>query len=294
MLCYSTKSVLAAAIFVLAVTAVHAQTDRSAAAQRPADLQAPLGRATDDLEQSLPPDIYVTEHIGILLHLGAVVSDEDGKLRPLGTFFKNELPKVLLPVYYGCPSLCTVTLNRFIAAIEELPYTVGKDYEVLAFSIDPREKAALALEKKQAYLRETRASSDGRGWHFLTAPGASIRMLMDQVGFKYRYDQASMEYLHRATLIFVDPQGKVVRYLHGSNSSSTSIRLALMEAGQGKLGSLGERVAAHLFEYNSERRRYGPSMLFMVSALALLSLALGSLLWISVRWFRRRTQRTAS
>ncbi|MEE2786861.1 MAG: SCO family protein [Myxococcota bacterium] len=239
---------------------------------------------------AVTPDIYVTEKIGAELNVNAVVVDERGRSKPFSAFFATPTPKVLVPVYYGCPLLCTVTLNRFIIAIAELSYVVGRDYEVIALSIDPREGPELAQEKKTAYLREVKSPNDGQGWHFLTAAGPVIRSLMEKIGFGYRYDPASMEYLHRATLVFLDGNGRVVRYLHGSDSSASSIRLALIEAGQGAVGTVAERLAAHFFRYDVDRRRYGPNLTFVIVALGLVLLALGSLTWLGVRWVMGRRE----
>ena len=206
----------------------------------------------------VPDEIMVREKIGADLNLDLAVTDDDGRTRPLSSFFKDGKPKIFIPVYYGCPLLCTVTLNRFIDAFKDVPYQPGPDLSVIAFSIDPREKPELAQKKKTAYLKAY--PSAGKGWHFLTAGPKSIRAVTNAIGFGYRYDQASMEYLHRAAVVFLDGKGTVVRYLHGTDFKPAGLRLALLEAGGSTFGTMKDRIVASLFKYDSPSQRYVPNL----------------------------------
>lgn len=235
----------------------------------------------------VPDDVIVKEQVGVKLNLDLPVRDDDGRTVPLRNFFNGDGPKILIPVYYGCPLLCTVTLNRFIDAFQDVPYQPGEDVEILAFSIDPRENHELASEKKAIYLKAYPATASG--WHFLTAHPKTIRTVTDTIGFGYRYDPKSMEYLHRAAVVFLSSQGEVIRYLHGSDFKSAAIRLALLEAGGPSFGSAKDRLVASLFKYDTPSQRYVPNLVTVILALGLVFFAFGSITWMGIRWLRRRS-----
>ncbi len=188
--------------------------------------------------------------------LDAAFSDSSGKERSFGEFFDGTQPVLLVPVYYACPLLCNITLNRMIETLQALPWTPGSGYQIVTISIDPREDSKLALAKRQSYLKALARPSAEQGWHFLTGKKAEIKKVTEAVGFDYRYDTDRMEYLHRAGLILVSPSGEVTRYFHGSYTLPVQLRIGLIKASQGNLGELKERLWAGIFAYDEASRRY--------------------------------------
>src|SRR5262249_45491024 len=145
-------------------------------------------------------------------------------------------PVILALVYYQCPSLCNLVLSGVVRAARDLKFAAGKDYQLVAVSFDPRENALLAHDKKRTYMKELNRPEAERGWHFLTGPDASIRMVANAVGFKYRYDPSSNQYVHASGIILLTPEGSVSRYFYGISYPERDLRLGLVEASNDTIG----------------------------------------------------------
>ena len=204
----------------------------------------------------IPSDIKIVEQIGEQVPTDLPFVDEAGVKRTLSDYLDGTQPVILVPVYYSCPLLCNITLNRLVGTLQALPWTPGNGFRIVTFTIDARETPELARNKKKTYMKELARPGAEQGWHFLTSPGASIRTLTDAVGFGYRYDRDRMEYLHHAALIILSPDGRVHRYMRGSYTPPLQLKLALLRAGQGQFGTFKERAWAQLFTYVDEERRY--------------------------------------
>jgi protein SCO1/2 len=123
-------------------------------------------------------------------------------------------------------------------------------------SIDPKEGAALATSKKAAYLATYGKPETASGWHFLTAEEAQVKRLADQVGFGYRYDPVQQQYAHSAGLFVLTPEGKISRYLYGIDYPVKDVRLALLEASSGKIGTIVDRLLLFCYRYDPQTRGY--------------------------------------
>src|SRR5579863_7014495 len=140
-------------------------------------------------------DVGIEQHLDAQLPLDAVFRDETGREVRLGDYFSKK-PVVLALVYYRCPMLCTQVLNGFLKSSQAVPLEIGRDYEVVTVSFDPRETPELAAEKKKHYARAYRREGAARGWHFLTGDHKSIDRLAETVGFRYHYDSPSDQFAH--------------------------------------------------------------------------------------------------
>jgi len=236
---------------------------------------------------SIPNDIQVEEQVGTQLDLDAVFVNEDGQERPLRTFFDGEQPVILVPVFYNCASLCNLTLNQLITSLLDIPWLPGTGFQILTVTINPLEDAPLAKAKKTAYMEEFGRPGAERGWHFLTGSGDSIRSLMEAVGFGYRYDDDTMQYLHRAALIILTPDGEVHHYFHGAYTPPGELAIALVKAGDGHLGALKDRfwAAVHIFDAGSEKFVLNETLLLTV--LAGMVLVLFFLAFLAIRHGKR-------
>ena len=172
----------------------------------------------------------------------------------LGEFFNKGKPVILDLVYYSCPMLCTLVLNGQTTALENIPATVGKDFDVVTISIDPTETFELARQKREAYLAQYRRASTG--WHFLVDRDGNVKKLADQVGFRYRYDEQRQQYAHAAAIMLLTPEGKVSRYLYGIKFNPRDVRLALAEAAQSKFSLSVDRVLLYCFQYDPDAQGY--------------------------------------
>jgi protein SCO1/2 len=197
------------------------------------------------------------QRLGEQLPLDLVFRDESGQAAPLSTYFADR-PVVLTLNYFHCPNLCSLLLENLADRLRILPFSLGEQYTVLTVSIDPRETPALADEKKAHVLRTSPTAGSAAGWHFLTGEPAAIDRLTRAVGFQYVYDDQEDEYVHPAGVVVLTPAGRVSRYLYGPDFPPTDLRLALVEAGQQRIGSLVDRVLLLCYHYDPASGRYTP------------------------------------
>ncbi len=207
--------------------------------------------------------------------LDAQFRDEDGRTVALGDYFGDK-PVLLVLAYFRCPMLCTQVLNGVVRALLEVPLDVGKDFTVLTVSFDPREGPELAAAKKKTYLeRYGRPGAEG-GWHFLTGEPASIERLTRAVGFRYRYDAKNDQFAHASGIMVLTPGGKIARYFYDISYSPRDVRLGLVEASQGKIGSAVDQILLFCFHYDPNEGKYGPAVMNYLRAGGVLTvLAIG-------------------
>jgi protein SCO1/2 len=195
--------------------------------------------------------------------------------------------------YYRCPMLCTLELNGLVNAMKGLAYTPGDEFTVVTVSFDPRETATLARAKKQSYLEDLGRPSAEAGWHFLTGSQESIDALTKAVGFSFEYDKDTDQFAHAAVVMTATPEGRLARYLYGVTFEPATLKLALLEASKGKIGSTWERFILYCYHYDADRGRYSVAALsIMRVGAALTALALASA--IGGFWLRERRHRSAA
>jgi protein SCO1/2 len=183
---------------------------------------------------------------------------------------------VLAMAYFECPMLCTLVLNGMIKSLRPMSLVAGTDYDVMVISIDPKETPELATKKKAAYLESYSRKGDGSGFHFLTGEEKSIRAVADSVGFKYHYQPETGEFAHAASIYVVTPLGQMARYFFGVEFSTRDVRLALVEAADGKIGSVVDQLMLFCYRYDPAAGKYSAQVLALVrlgGVLTALSLA---------------------
>lgn len=180
-------------------------------------------------------DLRFHQHMGAQLPLGAEFRDAAGKAVRLGDYFRSGEPVVVILEYLHCRSLCGFVIKDTARALSLVPLKAGKDYQVVAISIDPRDKPADAREARTKYLGS--APSKWAGWHFLTGTPGPIHAVAQTVGFSYRYDPAIDQYAHPAGITITTPRGSVARYILGVGYRPLDVRLALTEASRGHISS---------------------------------------------------------
>ncbi len=208
-------------------------------------------------EKPLPPQLQgvgIDEKLGGSVDLNLTFTAENGYPVALKEFFHKDKPVILNLVYYSCPMLCTLVLNGQTTALENIPGTVGKDFQVVTISIDPTETFGLAQQKRAAYLEQYGRPTTG--WHFLVDREGSVKKLAEQVGFHYRYDEQQKQYAHAAAIMVLTPEGKVSRYLYGVKFNPRDLRLALAEAAESKFSISVDRVLLYCFHYDPQARGY--------------------------------------
>ncbi|MGH8543583.1 MAG: SCO family protein [Gammaproteobacteria bacterium] len=209
--------------------------------------------------------------------------DENGRAVKLGEYFGNK-PVILMFMYYECPNLCPLVLDGVIRSLKALSFNIGDQFNVLTVSIDPEEGPALAMAKKRESIRRYGRPGAEDGWHFLTGEEASIKQLTEAVGFRYAYDPETDQYAHASGIIILTPQGRISRYLYGIEYPPRDVRLGLVEASAGKIGSPVDQLLLLCYQYDPTTGKYN---LVITNVLRLAGVAtalgLGSYVLIMVR-----------
>ena len=201
-------------------------------------------------------DVDFAQRIGTQLPLDVPLRDEQGRAVRLGQYFGTARPVVLVPAYYRCPQLCGLVQNGIASALRALSLDVGRDFQVVTFSFDPSDPTALAAGKKTAMLDAYRRPGAKAGFHYLTGDAEAIRRLTEAIGFRYAYDEGRREFAHASGLVVATPGGVVSHYLYGVEFAPRDLRLALVEASAGKLGSAVDRLMLFCFMYDPATGRY--------------------------------------
>src|SRR5438105_4064946 len=214
----------------------------------------------------LPGKVGITQHLDAQLPLDLLVRDENGSVHRLGDYFKTGHPVLLNFVYYRCPMLCNVVLDDLASPLTESKFDVGKEFDVITVSIDPRDMPKDAQVKKEIVVKRYGRPGAWIGWHFLTAHESAIKKLTAAAGFEYAYDIKTNQFAHGTTLLLITPDGRVSRYLNGFEYKPRDIRLGLVEASQGKIGTVSDTLLLLCFHYDPATGKYSKTAMNIVRA----------------------------
>ena len=208
-------------------------------------------------------EIGFDQKLGEVIPLDAVFKDETGRSVRLGDYF-GKRPVVLNLVYYDCPMLCTVSLSGLASALDVLSFLPGREFELVTVSFEPKEAPALAAAKKKTYLARYKRPGAEAGWHFLTGDREPIGRITKAVGFRYTWDDETKQYAHPTGLLVLTPEGRISHYLFGIEYAPKDLRLALVDAGRGRIGNALDQVLLYCYQYNPHTGRYSASILNIV------------------------------
>lgn len=231
----------------------------------------------------------VLRSVGIDQKMGAQVpidlpfTDESGRPVTLRQYLGK--PVILALVYYQCPSLCNMILNGVLRSTKLLKLTAGEDFDVVAVSFDPRETPEMAAAKKATYVRGYNRPGAEQGWHFLTGPEASSKVLADTVGFHFAYDSVTNQFAHGSAIMLLTPEGKVTRYFYGIEYPVRDLRLGLVEASNRRIGSAVDQVLLYCYHYDPANGKYGMVIMNVIRLFAVVTV--GSLAIFMLIMFRR-------
>ena len=245
---------------------------------------APVAR--DDIKtrtERLPKrleEVNVEERLEQVLPSALAFTDDRGNTVMYDEAVRSALPTILTMNYSDCPMLCSLQLNALMASMKEMDLTLGKDYRIVTVSLDPTETKERMQDWKNRYFSMYgRADAPRDGWTFLNGSEANIRAVAAALGFSYTYNEARKEYVHPAAFVITTPAGIVSRYLYGLEYHPKTVRLSLIEASQGKIGSSFDRLVLYCFHYDASEGRYAPvAMNIMRVSGSAGALALGGLL----------------
>ena len=232
-------------------------------------------------------DITIEQRLDNQVPLDLSFRDEQGKAVKLGDYF-GKRPVVLALVYYTCPMLCNQILNGVAGSLKTISFDAGSEFEVIAVSFDPKDTPETAFAKKQAYLERYNRQGAENGWHFLSGDEAQVKTLAEAVGFTYRWDEATGQYIHASGIMVVTPQGKLSKYFYGIEYSPRDLKLGLIEASEGKIGSPVDQLFLFCFHYDPATGKYGVVIMNVIRLLGLVTFVGVALLILFTRRRRRR------
>jgi protein SCO1 len=218
-----------------------------------------------DLKPEQLKEVTFKQRLNEPLPLDETFKDEYGRTVRLGQYFNQSRPVVLAFVYYRCPMLCSQVMRGISSSLRALTtMSAGQEFEVVLISFDPRDTPAAALKKKQEHLAQWRAENTSGGWHMLTGDEAAIERVTKAAGFTYQFDPVTGQFAHVSGVLVATPQGKLHRYFYGVEYSPKELRMALVDSGQGKVGSLIDELLLYCYHYDPETGRYGATVMNLV------------------------------
>ncbi len=247
-----------------------------------------LAQAPPETRPQILRNVAIEQKLNRPLPLDLPLQDETGRLVRLRDYF-GKRPVVLVLAYYNCPMLCTEVLNGLLSAMRVLTLDAGRDFEVVTVSFDPRDKPSDARAKKVPYVARYGRSTGAAGWHFLTGPPASIAGLTEAVGFRYAWDEKIGQFAHASAIYVATPDGRLSRYFYGIEYAPRDLRLALVEASSGKIGTPVDQLLLYCYHYDPAAGRYGAVVMNMVRVAGIAAvLVLATFLTLMWRRDRRR------
>lgn len=232
--------------------------------------------------------VGITQNLNTQIPADLTFRDETGKTVRVGDFFGKK-PIVLSLVYFDCPALCTEVLNGELRTMKAISLDLGKDFEAVTVSFEPKDTPALAKAKRDVYAGQYGRPKAAQHWHFLTGEQSSIDALTNVAGFRYAYDSSIRQYAHAAAILILTPDGRIDRYFYGVQYPARDFRLGLVDASEGKIGTLTDQALLYCYQYDPMTGKYGLVVMNVLRAAGGLTvLALGLFLGLMFRRDRTR------
>lgn len=251
-------------LLTIVFAAALAMRSTAAAHEEDASLKPP--------EAALLGNVAFSQHLNQRLPLDAKLTNDRGQHVTLRECIAGK-PTIFVFAYYRCTMLCNQVLNGVARALQAIDLKPGQDCNVVVVSIDPTDTVQLAAEKKDAVVHAFRRNSTGEGWHFLIGDQAVVSALAETVGFQYQYDEKSKEYAHASGAIILTPEGRASRYLYGIDFPTRDLRLSLVEASSGKIGTPVDELLLYCFHYDPLTGRYGLAIMRIIRAVSVATVA---------------------
>ena len=257
-----------------------------------------LGAQTipDNVGQSsngLPPalvNVGFDPQLNAQIPLDAHFVDELGQPVTLRQY-AGKKPMVLVFAYYTCPMLCEQVEQAVVGTLKMISFNPGTDYEVVFLSFDPADTPDAALKKKHEAMSRFARPATERGWHFLTGSPEAIDAVTKAAKFRFSYDQQTKAFAHASGILLLTPDGRISRYFFGVEYPPSNVRLGLVDASAGKIGTPVDHLLLFCYQYDPTRARYSATVLTVIrmgGVVTLLCMAIGFVI------FRRRERHVAN
>ena len=248
--------------------------------------------APADRTEPLPTELEgvgITEQLDSQIPLELEFVDDQGEPVKLGDYFADGKPVILTLNYYRCPLLCGLQLNGLVDGLKQLDWLPGENFHIVTISFDPLETTALAKLKKQNYIQFYGEPKAAIGWHFLTGKAEPIKQILESTGFGIKWNEDRGEWMHAAALMVYTPQGRLSRYLYGFPLDPKTLRLSLVEASEGKIGTTVDQILLYCYYYDPKTGGYQASAFRVMQLGGGLTLLIVGLFLLGLwRWELRR------
>ncbi len=250
---------------------------------RPPESALPKGGKPDVLKS-----ITIEQRLNNQIPLDATFRDEAGRTVQLSEYFKDGKPVLLSLAYYECPMLCNEILNGVERTLRALSFMPGREFQVINVSFDPRETPELAARKRETHLKRLQRGGAEQGWHFLTGDKANIDRVTEAVGFGYAWDANSNQFAHASAIMIATPDGKLSHYFYGIEYAPKDVRLALVAASAGKIGSPVDQLLLYCYHYDPTTGKFAPVMAVVRTAGVLTVFGVVAMILLLVRHSRNK------
>ncbi|HYN10284.1 MAG TPA: SCO family protein [Vicinamibacterales bacterium] len=272
---------LGTALFALALLA----SQVSAQPSRPRSVPPPGKAASEQIP--ILREVGIDQKLGAQVPLDLTFVDVNGRDVKLGDLFRAR-PVILALVYYECPMLCTQVLSGIDGSLTALSFSAGQEFDIVVVSFDPGETPALAADRRKTFLNRYRRAGAENGVTFLTGRQEAISRLADAVGFRYAYDQEIDQFAHPAAITVLTGDGRVSRYLYGIEFAPRDLRLGIVEASEGRIGTAVDEILLFCYHYDPESGKYGMAIMNFIRLGGVLTVVgLGVFILVSLRRERR-------
>jgi protein SCO1 len=277
-----------ALISVSLIFAAHTAMAQQAGFTRPS---GPVQPASERLQT----EVGYEPKLGERLPLDVVVTDEAGVNAPVASFFPGSKPVLVVFYYQSCPMLCSLQLESVVASLKGTKYITGRDFNFLAISMDPNDTVAGSEKaKKKTMAAYGQAGSEG-GFHFVTGATDAIKRLTAAAGYRYYWDDETKQWAHASGVLLVAPDGRMARFLPGIEPFPRDLQLGLLEASEGKIGTIVDRAILYCYQYNEASGRYGAAIMRTLRLTAVLTMAaLAAFVGLNLRRERKAALSQAS
>ena len=211
--------------------------------------------------------VGIDQKLNAQVPLNAQFVDESGRALKLGDLLGHR-PAILALVYYTCPALCDQILHGVVTGLRPLSLRPGRDFDVIAISINPREGPADAFTKRQEFVRQYSREASVNGWHFLTGTQPNIDAVAAAVGYHYRYDPKTKMFFHGAGIMVLTPEGRAARYLYGVDFQAKDLKLGLIESSHNKIGRPVDKILLFCYHYDPHTGKYTTTVMNLLRAVA--------------------------